>query len=183
MKPRDALALLEGAVPRGPGVWADLGAGKGTFTRALAELLGRGGRIYAVDRDGSGFAGLTRWAFWRGVDLVPVRADFAVPFELPGLAEAGPGLDGLLLANSLHYVAEPTAVLEQLAKRLRPGGRVVLVEYDHRPANRWVPYPIASVEWPSLAGAAGLVLPRVTASTPSTFGGDLYVAAAERAAA
>ena len=183
MKPRDALALLEGAVPRGRGVWADLGAGEGTFTRALGERLGRGSRIYAVDRDGSGFADLARWAPRNGVDLIPVRADFAVPFELPGLAETGPGLDGMLLANALHYVAEPATLLGQLAKRLRPGGRVVLIEYDHRPANRWVPYPIASVRWPSLAGAAGLVLPRVTASQPSTYGGDLYVATAERALA
>lgn len=182
MKPSDALALLEGAVPHRPGVWADLGAGEGTFTRALAELIGRGSRIYAVDREGSGFTSLTRWASEHGMDIVPVRADFTAPFELPGLAEAGPGLDGMLLANALHYVAEPEAVLEQLTKRLRPGGRVVLVEYDHRPANRWVPYPIAAERWPSLAGAAGLVRPRLTASKASAFGGDLYVATAERAA-
>jgi len=62
MDTRDAVALLAGAVPREAGTWADLGAGTGTFTRALVELLGATARIYAVDRDASAVATLARWA-------------------------------------------------------------------------------------------------------------------------
>ena len=46
----DHVGLLRPAVEPG-GSWADIGAGEGAFTLALADLLGPGGRILAVDRD------------------------------------------------------------------------------------------------------------------------------------
>ena len=178
MKHRDAVALLEGAVPRVPGAWADLGSGDGTFTRALAELVGPGSRIYAVDRDASALASLARQKVAAGVEVIPVTADFTGPFGLPGLE--GRLLDGILLANALHFVPDPAEVLGRLASRVRPGGRVVVVEYNNRPASRWVPYPVPSVQWPVLAVRAGLMAPVVTGSGRSAFGGALYVAMAER---
>ena len=51
MNARDARALIAPAVDGPGGIWADLGAGTGTFTRALAGLLGPDCTIYAVDRD------------------------------------------------------------------------------------------------------------------------------------
>ncbi|MGH9259676.1 MAG: hypothetical protein ACRD08_07240, partial [Acidimicrobiales bacterium] len=97
----------------------------------------------------------------------------------PGLDQ---GLDGILLANALHFVRNPDVVLARLAARVRPDGRVVVVEYDGRPANRWVPHPIPMAGLPALAGAAGLANPTITATRPSAFGGILYVAAAQRLA-
>jgi SAM-dependent methyltransferase len=179
MKHRDAVALLEGAIPRRPGIWADLGSGDGTFTRALAELVGPGSRIYAVDRDGSALAALARQKVGAGVEVIPVAADFTGPFDLPGFDE-GTLLDGILLANALHFVSDPGPVLGRLVSRLRPGGRVVVVEYDNRAASRWVPYPIPSARWPTLAGLAGLTAPVITGSRRSAFGGALYVGVAAR---
>ena len=46
----DHVGLIRAAVEPG-GTWADIGAGQGAFTLALADLLGPGGRIVAVDRD------------------------------------------------------------------------------------------------------------------------------------
>jgi ubiquinone/menaquinone biosynthesis C-methylase UbiE len=176
VKHRDAVALLEGAVPRRPGTWADLGSGDGTFTRALAELVGQGSRIYAVDRDASALASVARQKVAAGVDVVPVTADFTGPFELPGFE--GQLLDGILLANALHFVSEQVQVLGRLASRVMPGGWVIVVEYDNRAASRWVPYPISSVRWPALAREAGLTAPVVTGSRRSAFGGALYVGVA-----
>jgi ubiquinone/menaquinone biosynthesis C-methylase UbiE len=172
----EAVSLIDGAVPRGTGTWADVGAGDGTFTRALAELLGPDARIYAVDRDPRALASLRRWAAQSGTDVIPVKADFAEPLELPAL------LDGLLVANALHFVRDAEVVLARLATLVRPGGRVVLVEYDRRAASRWVPYPIAADRLPALTAAAGLSTPTITATRPSAFGGMLYVAAADRVA-
>lgn len=112
--------------------------------------------------------------------MIPVRADFTRPFDLPGLEE--PRLDGILLANALHFVADAGVVLGRLAAWVRPGGRVVLVEYERRPATRWVPYPIPVARLAELATSAGLSTPVITATRPSAFGGVLYVAAADRLA-
>ena len=173
----EAVALLRDAIPPSPGTWADIGAGDGTFTRALAELLGPTSRLYAVDRDASAVAALTRWAASNAPNVTVVRADFTRPLTLPGLEPAA--LDGILLANALHFVREPSTVLARLVTHVRPGGRVVLVEYDRRRASPWVPYPIPSSGLPSLAAAAALTTPVITATRPSLFGGTLYVAAAD----
>ena len=60
MKPSDARELLTSAIPEleREGIWADLGAGDGTFTTALADLLDSTSRIYAVDRDPESLATL-----------------------------------------------------------------------------------------------------------------------------
>ena len=46
-----ATRLIAAAIVPQGGTWADLGAGRGTFTRALARLLGAEGRVVAVERD------------------------------------------------------------------------------------------------------------------------------------
>ena len=50
---QEAVKLIEGGIDRTAGaqVWIDLGAGAGTFTRAVAELTGSKGKVYAVDRN------------------------------------------------------------------------------------------------------------------------------------
>ena len=176
MDPSEAAELIRQAVPQTAAVWADLGAGEGTFTRALARLLGPGARIYAVDRNARALAKLERWKHDDSVTVVPVTADFTKPFDLPAL-------DGLLFANSLHFIEHPETVLKDLVSRLRFGGRAVIVEYDGRGASRWVPYPIPASQLARLAAAAGLSAPTITAIRPSAFGGTLYVAAADHNAA
>ena len=177
MNATDALRLIEGAIPPGAGAWADLGAGDGTFTRALVELLGPKVRVYAVDRDSRALAAVERWATKTGAKVIPVVADFTRPFDLPDLD--GP-LEGMLFANALHFVRDADIVVARLAEWLRPGGRVVIVEYDRRPASRWVPHPLPATRLPPLAASAGLSTPVIMATRPSAYGGDLYVATADR---
>ena len=170
----EARDFLAKAVAPGPGIWADLGAGAGTFTRALANILGPGSTIYAVDHDPDAIAALERAARFDGVRIVPIVGDFTRALPLPG---AAPGtLDGILLANALHFVPEPARVLQSLVKWLRPGGSVVLIEYDRRRANRWVPYPIEKAGLAEIAEQAGLSAPMIAGSVPSRFSGEIYVA-------
>jgi SAM-dependent methyltransferase len=178
MRVDEAAALIRDAVVGVGPVWADLGAGGGVFTRALIELLGNGARVYAVDRDPGAVADLARWAREGTPVVSAVEADFTHTFELPELA--GEKLDGLLLANALHFVKDAGAVLARLAESLRPGGRVALVEYDRRDASRWVPYPIGIAHLPALAAAAGLSKPIVVDSRPSEYGGIIYAAKMDR---
>lgn len=174
MDPREAEAFLATAVPRHSGVWADLGAGQGAFTHPLAHILGPGSTIYAVDHDPDAIAALERANQIEGVRIIPVLGDFTRALELPG---AAPGtLDGILLANALHFVPEPANVLQSLVRWLRPGGNVVLVEYDRRRANRWVPYPIEKARLAELAEQVGLSAPVIGGSMPSRYSGEIYIA-------
>jgi SAM-dependent methyltransferase len=178
MNSREARSFLANAVAPGPGIWADLGAGTGTFTRALADINGQGSTIYAVDHDPDAITALERAAPVAGVRIVPILGDFTRALELPDVA---PGtLDGILLANALHFVAEPARVLQSLVRWLRPGGSVVLIEYDRRRANRWVPYPIEKKRLAEIAEQAGLSAPVISGSMPSRFSGEIYVARLEK---
>jgi len=172
MDERDAVSLIAGAIPRTAGVWADIGAGAGTFTRALLQLLGPGSRVYAIDRDRKALSRLT------SDSVIPVVADLAQPFELPG--DPAPRLDGIVCANILHYFGDPGELLGRLVPWLGSNGRVVIVEYDGRRPNRWVPYPIPRSRLSDLARNAGLQPPTITAERPSSYGGTIYVAAVER---
>ncbi|HEX7940030.1 MAG TPA: class I SAM-dependent methyltransferase [Gemmatimonadaceae bacterium] len=174
----DAVRLLSSAIPRHAGRWADLGAGAGAFTLALADILESGSRIYAVDRDANAVAQLRRLNVARGIEVFAIHADFTRLKDLGALGDSP--LDGVLIANALHFIADAEAVLADAAKRLRPRGRLAVVEYDQREASRWVPYPISPARLVELAAKAGLSAPAVTATQPSRYAGTLYVAVAER---
>ena len=175
-----ARRLIAPAVPGRGGTWADLGAGHGTFTLALAELLGTGGRVHAVDRDASAVAALRRLGPTPDTAaIVAHHADFTVTADLARLDLDA--LDGVLLANALHFVpaAGQTGILTDLAGRLRPGGRLVLVEYDDRPASRWVPAPVSFDRLGTLAPRSLSAFARV-GTCRSAYGGAMYAAVAER---
>ena len=177
MDVKEAGQLLGTAVPANAGgTWADLGAGEGTFTIALARLLGAKARVFAVDRDQRALGELERRAVEDGTGsrIITMTADFTVTFEPPGAGTLR--LDGMLFANSLHFVRNADAVLHRLVRWLRPDGRVVFVEYDRRPASRWVPYPVDADRLRAICAAAGLTKPVVTGTRPSDYGGELYVA-------
>ena len=178
MELSDAIDLLRDAVPVGRGVWADFGAGTGTFTLALAETLGPGSSVYGVDDDAGAVHALGELGVSNATRIVPVKADFSRPLEPTALGSAP--LDGILFANSLHFVRDAGEVLSRLAKLVRSRGRVVVIEYDRRGASQWVPYPIPAAKWPALAASAGLVEPTITARRPSMYSGSLYVGAARK---
>lgn len=176
MNDADALDLLRAAVPAADGeVWADLGAGTGVFTRALAALVGPAGRVIAVDRDSRALGALgERAATGSAGAIALVRGDVTRTMALPPL-------DGVVMANVLHFVADAEGVLSRVAGLLKPGGRLVLIEYEGRRPSRWVPHPVDSARFVELAAGAGFTPPRVVARRPSLFGGDIYVSVAERA--
>lgn len=176
MQVAEAVELLEDAVATSGGTtWTDFGAGDGTFTLALARIL-PSANILAVDRDRGALRELEQRAAADGSAdrITTVVADFTRQFELPAVKTGS--LDGMLLANSLHFVRNAGDVLAHLVRLLRPGGRAVFVEYDRRRANQWVPYPIDASKLPALCETAGLAAPVKTNTRPSDYGGDLYVA-------
>jgi SAM-dependent methyltransferase len=183
MRSEECIALIQdgvrrGGVPTGEGaresvarVWADLGSGSGAFTAALAALLGAGATIWSVDVDAGALRAQERELPRRHPDvrLRTIAADFTAELELPPL-------DGMVLANSLHFQRDPCAVLARLAGRLRAGGRIIIVEYDIQKPNPWVPYPVPLSGLPAVAACAGLSEPRLLARRSSRYHGSMYAA-------
>ena len=178
MDHHDHVGLLRAAVEPG-GTWADIGAGEGAFTLALADLLRPGGRIVAVDRDARALRAneASVRARFPEVEFATLTADLTGPLALPEL-------DGLVAANSLHYVARDRQieVVRALAGHLRPGGRFVVVEYDADRGNPWVPHPFSYGSWERLAEAAGLTDTRQIGRVPSRFLDAIYAAESRRPA-
>ena len=156
-----------------PSNWADLGCGSGLFTFALANLLSPGSTIYAVDK-------------------VPVRLDPSVAAEaveiktsqLDFVHEKPPyhHLDGLLMANSLHYVQDKLLLINKLPQNIQPDGRFLIVEYDtNTPVPQWVPYPISFLHLPALFAKSGYTSVEKLGEHPSIYGrANLYAALISR---
>ena len=171
----DHVALIrEGVKGAGPR-WLELGAGEGAFTLALADVLGPGAQIVAVDKDRRALEAMQA----RVADRFP---DAAVETRVGDFTVAMPGgpFDGVLAANCLHFVATVEPMLERIAAALAPGGRFVLVEYDADHGNPWVPHPISFATWRRLAPAAGFADPRLVHRVPSRFLNAIYGAVTVR---
>jgi ubiquinone/menaquinone biosynthesis C-methylase UbiE len=170
MEITDAIQLIQGAADTAgsPVTWADLGSGSGLFTYALSTLLPRGSRIYAVDqRPGV----LHQKVIPEGIQVVSLQKDFVK--DALGLKN----LQGLLMANSLHYVADQSAFVREAGTWLQPGGRFLIVEYDSDKANPWVPYPLSFTKLQRLFGDAGYSSVRKLGQRPSIFGrASIYAA-------
>lgn len=113
-----ALKLKPGAVV------ADLGAGSGLFEGPLAEAVGPSGMVYAVDIDAGLIDAIARKATaggWRNVK--PVLGQFTDP----GLATGS--VDVAFINDVLHHVEQRAAYLGNVARILKPGGRIALIEY------------------------------------------------------
>ncbi len=171
MNHTDHVRLLRAGIPGPGGVWADVGAGSGAFTLALADLVGPEATIHAIDRD-SGALARARQAVnsrFPGVAVQCHTADFTQPFDLPPL-------DGIVMANALHFVREKCPVVQRLHDVLRPGGRLILVEYDTDRGNRWVPYPLTYAAWEALAARCGFAHTTRLTTHPSSFLGRFFSA-------
>ena len=175
MKHADHVGLLRPANLPGGGTWVDLGAGTGAFTLALRELVGDQAVIYAVDKNRDGLGDLEREyarRFGETRSLRPFKADFSDAIELPPL-------DGALMANSLHFVRNKAALLQRVRALLKPGGVLLLVEYNVDRGNAWVPFPCSFRAFTDLAPQAGFGRPRLIATHPSSFLGEFYCAKAD----
>ncbi len=113
--------------------WADLGCGKGTFTRALAHVLEPGSTIYAIDSNLQSLDEIP--GIYNGLMIKKINADFIkddLQLEM---------LDGILMANALHFVEDKVHFVSQITKYLNPYHTLIIVEYDTDKTNKWIPFP------------------------------------------
>src|ERR1041385_3289910 len=169
MDHRDHVDLIRDGVA--PGAWAELGSGGGAFTLALADLLDGRGRIVSIDRD-AGSLRRQRQALparFPDAHVEHVAADFTRPLDLADL-------DGVLMANALHFVRRKEPVLAAIHGWLKPGGRLLMVEYDADRGSPWVPHPFSYPTWERMAAEGGFAGTHLLGRRPSRHLNAIYSA-------
>jgi len=178
MDHNDHVNLLRPANLKQGGTWADFGAGSGAFTLALRELAGLEATIYAVDKDRASLrelenSHLARFRFAASRNLILLQNDFSHPLDLPLL-------DGIVMANSLHFFKDKEKILRHVHGFLKPNGALLLVEYNVDSGNLWVPHPLSFEKYHTLTPRVGFSEPRLLATAPSRFLKEFYSAVTYR---
>ena len=114
----DAISIARGSTV------ADVGAGAGYFTWRLAARVGPAGKVWATDIQPEMLELLRRNADSRGFHNVEAVLGAADNPRLPRAA-----LDLALLVDVYHEFSEPQKMLRGIRAALKPGGRLVLLEY------------------------------------------------------
>jgi ubiquinone/menaquinone biosynthesis C-methylase UbiE len=110
-------------------VVADLGAGTGIYTFALAEKVGPKGTVYAVEISPGFLKHLGEQVEKRGLAKVvkPLKGGHDTT-NLPASS-----IDLIFICDAYHHFEKPMPMLESIHAALRPGGRVVVIDLDKRP--------------------------------------------------
>jgi predicted methyltransferase len=122
--PDDAERLLrlldvgEGAVV------ADIGAGDGALAVAVARRIGPEGRVYATELEEAQRAEIRAAAQDAGVANLEVRTAEIAATGLPTAC-----CDAVFLHHVYHHLTEPEAIGRDIARALRPGGRLAIIDF------------------------------------------------------
>jgi len=166
-----AITLIKNGIPPSsiPVTWADLGAGSGLFTKALSTLLPDGSTVYAIDQETKALNNIALPS--REILLKKMTIDFV---NDPIVTEP---LDGVLMANALHFVRDKSAFMKKIKQAIKPSAKIMIVEYDRDTPNPWVPYPVSYQSLQHLADEVGLASISKIGSSPSKYhGANIYSA-------
>lgn len=168
----DRINLLKDGVSPESRVWAEFGSGSGAFTLALAELIHPNGVIYSLDKNLSALRQQEKIMHeqFPHIEVHYLAADFTKALDLLSL-------DGILMANALHFIKEKVGFVSQIKNYLKPEGQLLIVEYNIDRGNPWVPYPISFKSWQALAGECGFANVRLLKTAPSRYHREVYSAA------
>ena len=117
--------LLLAALALKPGmVVADIGAGTGYLSRRVAPTVMPGGKVWAVDVQPEMINLLQAGAKRSGLTQIEARLSAVDDVKLPAAS-----VDLAVMVDVYHELAYPYEVMASILKALKPGGRVVFVEY------------------------------------------------------
>jgi len=102
---------------------ADLGAGTGVFTIPLAHAVGQAGKVYAIDIDAGLLAIVSDKAKAAKLDNVQTVVAGDVDPKVPE------PVDLLFICDTMHHLPKQAEYVKQFAQLLRPGGRVVVIDF------------------------------------------------------
>jgi ubiquinone/menaquinone biosynthesis C-methylase UbiE len=114
------------------GIWIDAGCGNGTYTIPLATLVSE---VIALDKNKNNLSYLES-KITSKMNIRTQHFDFSKPSWYSSF------VDGILFGFSLHYDPKHRTALEHAYQQLKPGGKLVVIEYSSEKAVSWVPYPL-----------------------------------------
>ena len=117
-----ALDVREGATV------CEMGAGDGGLSLAAAKMVGAGGRVFASELGEDRLKGLR--AKTQADSRVTVIAGDAMKTNFPDAA-----CDAIVMRNVYHHFENPAGMNASIAAALKPGGRVVIVDFTPPPGN------------------------------------------------
>ena len=179
MTHRDHVQLIEKGIRpstslRKKQVWADFGSGEGAFTLALRDVTGPEVEIYSLDLNPVSLKEQKRQfdIVFPNTNIHFLTADFTRSLDVPLL-------DGILAANSIHFVENKLSVFTAIRKRLKKSGKLIVVEYNVDSGNTWVPYPFSYDTFQQIMMQTGFRNTQLLATIPSKFLNEIYAASAE----
>jgi ubiquinone/menaquinone biosynthesis C-methylase UbiE len=159
-EPDVALAVLK--IPKGASV-ADIGAGSGYITEKLSARVGPDGRVFANDVQPQMLQILARRLAIRNIANVTLVQG---TIDDPKLQPAS--VDLAIMVDVYHELSQPQTMLKHLKNALRPGGRLVLLEY--RKEDPTIPikpeHKMSVAEAKMEVEAEGFTLAKVDAALP-----------------
>lgn len=132
---RQRLAIVEASGLR-PGMnVADIGAGTGLFTRLFAQQVTPGGKVYAVDISGTFIENILRTCREQGLNNVEGIVNSPHETRLPPAS-----IDLAFVSDTYHHFEYPQDMLASIRQALRPGGRLIVIDFRRRPEvnSPWV---------------------------------------------
>ncbi len=109
---------------------ADVGAGTGLFSRLMAEKVGDEGKVYAVDVSAEFLKYIAEQSRKQG------RKQIATVLGSQKSTNLAPGsVDLVFFCDVYHHLEDPDPVLASIHQALRPGGALVLIEFDRAKAK------------------------------------------------
>src|SRR6266852_6356098 len=114
---------------------ADIGAGTGLFTRLFAKEIGDKGKVYAVDIAPTFIEHIRKTSKDQGIKNVVGVVCKPDSVELPAKC-----IDLAFLCDTYHHFEFPFKTLASIPPALRPGGRMVVVDFKRIPgvSSEWV---------------------------------------------
>jgi SAM-dependent methyltransferase len=103
----------------------DVGAGTGLFLKPLAEAVGAGGKVYALDISPTFVDLLKKRAKAEGLEQVEARLSKERSVELPALS-----VDAAFVCDTYHHFEYPQHVLFSLYKAIVPLGSLYIVDFE-----------------------------------------------------
>jgi SAM-dependent methyltransferase len=122
-------AQIVAAMGLRPGsVVADIGAGTGAFLKAISDIIGPGGHLFAVDISPAFVVYMSDRVASESLPNVSVVLSQIQDPTLPPAA-----LDSVVTINTFHHFEAPEAMLAHIREALKPGGELVIVDFDLKP--------------------------------------------------